>query len=149
MRKVDIDETTAGIKIGGQNINNLRYADDTTLLAENVSDLKCLLTKVSLESAAAGLRLNMKKTFVMTNGPIEEFNIDNEQVEIVNDFIFLGSNVNKDGNCSVEIKRRLLLGRKAMVNLDKLIRSKDINMETKIRMIKTMVFPITTYGCES
>ena len=138
-----------GIKIGGRNINNLRYADDTTLLAENVNDLKYLLTKVNLESAAAGLRLNMKKTFVMTNGPIEEFNIDNEQVEIVNDFIFLGSNVNKDGDCSVEIRRRLLLGRKAMVNLDKLIRSKDINIETKIRMIKTMVFPITTYGCES
>ena len=149
MRKTGIDETTAGIKIGGRNINNLRYADDTTLLAETADDLKHLLTKVKTESETAGLKLNMKKTFVMTNSEMKEFHIDNEQVEIVEEFIFLGSIVNNDGQCSNEIRRRLILGRKAMTSLDKLTKSKDISLATKIRIIKSMVFPITTYGCES
>jgi len=149
MRKASIDEAAGGIKIGGRNINNLRYADDTTILAETVDDLQYLLRKVKEESAAAGLKLNMKKTFVMTNGPIQEFHIDNDQVEIVKEFIFLGSNINTDGNCSNEIKRRLLMGRRAMVSLDKLIKSKDVSLATKIKIIKTMVFPVTMYGCES
>jgi exonuclease III len=149
MRKAGIDEAAGGIKIGGRNINNLRYADDTTILAETADDLQCLLRKVKEESAAARLKLNMKKTFVMTNGPIQEFHIDNDQVEIVKEFIFLGSSISTDGNCSNEIKRRLLMGRKAMVSLDKLIKSKDVSLATKIRVIKTMVFPVTTYGCES
>ncbi|CAF4950873.1 unnamed protein product, partial [Rotaria socialis] len=149
MRKVGIDEAACGIKIGGGNINNLRYADDTTIMTETAEGLQYLLGKVKEESAAAGLKLNMKKTFVMTNGPIQEFHIDNDQVEIVNELIFLGSSINTDGNCSNEIKRRLLMGRKATVSLDKLIKSKDISLATKIRITKTMVFPVTTYGCES
>ncbi|CAF3391752.1 unnamed protein product [Rotaria socialis] len=149
MRKAGIEEAAGGIKIGGRNINNLRYADDTTIMAETADDLQYLLRKVKEESAAAGLKLNMKKTFVMTNAPIQEFYIDNDQVEIVKEFIFLGSSINIDGNCSNEIKRRLLMGRKAMVSLDKLIKSKDVSLATKIRITKTMVFPITTYGCES
>jgi hypothetical protein len=149
MRKAGIDEAAGGIKIGGRNINNLRYADDTTILAETADDLQYLLRKVKEESAAAGLKLNMKKTFVMTNGPIQEFHIDNDQVEIVKEFIFLGSSINNDGSCSNEIKRRLLMGRKAMVSLDKLIKSKDVSLATKIKIIKTMVFPVTMYGCES
>ena len=149
MRKAGIEEAAGGIKIGGRNINNLRYADDTTILAETADDLQCLLRKIKEESAVTGLKLNMKKICVMTNGPIQEFHIDNEQVEIVKEFIFLGSSINADSNCSNEIKRRLLMGRKAMVNLDKLIKNKDVSMITKIRVIKTMVFPVTTYDCES
>lgn len=149
MRKAGVDEATGGIKIGGRNINNLRYADDTTILAETVDDLQCLLRKIKEESEAAGLKLNMKKTCVMTNGPIQVFHVDNDQVEIVKEFVYLGSSINIDVNCSNEIKRRLLMGRKAMVSLDKLIKSKDISLSTKIRVVQTMVFPITRYGCES
>lgn len=149
MRKAGIDEATGGINISGRNINNLRYADDTTLLSETADDLKCLLQKMEKESAATGLKLNMKKTFVMINGPIHEFHINNDQVEIVNEFIFLGSSIKIAGNCSNEIKRRLLMGRKAVVSLDKLIKSKNINLATKIKLIKTMVFPVIIYGCEN
>ena len=149
MKQADLEETTAGIKIGGRNINNLRYADDTTLLAESIEDLKYLLTKPKTESLAAGLKLNMSKTVVMTTGSLKEFKIDDEQIEIVEDFIFLGSRINSDGNCSPEINRRLMLGRQAMINLDKLMKSRDINLNTKKRIVHAMVFPITTYGCES
>ena len=149
MRKAGIVDAAGGIKIGGRNVNNLRYADDTTILAETVDDLQCLLRKIKEARAAAGLKLNMKKTFVMTNGPIQEFHIDNDQIEIVQEFIFLSSSINTEGNCSNEIKRKLLMDRKAMVSLDKLIKSKDVSMATKIEIIKTMVFPVTMYGCES
>ncbi|CAF3322374.1 unnamed protein product [Rotaria socialis] len=148
MRKAEIDEAVGGIKIGGRNINNLRYTDDATIMAA-ADDLQYLLQKVKEKNAAAGLQLNMKKTFVMTNGSIQEFHIGNDQVEIVKEFIFLGSIINIDGNCSNEIKTRLLLDRKATVNLDKFIKSKDISLATKIRITKTMVFSVTTYGCES
>lgn len=149
MKQADLEETTAGVKIGGRNINNLRYADDTTLMAESTEDLKYLLTKLKAESLAAGLKLNMSKTFVMTTGSLKEFKVDDEQIEIVEYFIFLGSRINSDGNCSPEINRRLMLGRHAMINLDKLMKSRDINLNTKKRLVQAMVFPITTYGCES
>ena len=141
MKQADLEETTAGVKIGGRNINNLRYADDTKLMAESAEDLKYLLTKLKAESLAAGLKLYMSKTFVMTTGSLKEFKVDDEQIEIVEDFIFLGSRINSDGNCSSEINRRLMLGRHAMINLDKLMKSRDINLNTKKRLVQAMVFP--------
>jgi hypothetical protein len=149
MKHADLKEATAGVKIGERNINNLRYADDTTLMAESAEDLKYLLTKLMTESLTAGLKLNMNKTVVMTTGPLKEFKVDDEQIEIVEDLIFLGSRINIDGNCSREINRRLMLGRQAMFNLDKLMKSRDINLNTTKRIVQAMVFPITIYSCES
>jgi len=149
MRKAGLEEAQAGIKIAGRNINNLRYADDTTLMAENEEELKSLLMKVKEESEKVGLKLNIKKMKIMASGPITSWQIDGETVEIVSDFIFLGSKVTADGDCSHEIKRRLLLGRKVMTNLDSILRSRDITLPTKVRLVKAMVFPVIMYGYES
>ena len=149
MQNARIDEAQAGIKIAGRNINNLRYADDTTLLAESKEDLKSLLMKVKEESEKAGLKLNIQKTKIMASGPITSWQIDWETMETVTDFIFLGSKVTADGDCSHEIKRCLLLGRKAMTNLDSILKSRDITLLTKVCLVKAMVFPLVMYGCES
>ena len=149
MRNVGLEETDVGIKIAGRNINNLRYADDTTLMAENEEDLKNLLIKVKEESAKAGLLLNIKKIKIMSTGKINGICIDGEEIEAVTEFIFLGSKINMDGDCTHEIKRRLLLGRKTMANLDNTLKSRDITLPTKIRIVKAMVFPVVTYGSES
>ena len=141
-------ETQAGIKIAGRNINNLRYADDTTLLAERKEDLKSLLRRVK-ESEKAGLKLNIQKAKVMASGPITSWEIDGQTVETVSDFIFQGSKFTTDGDCSHEIKRHLLLGRKVMTNLDSILKSRDITLPTKVRLVKAMVFPVVMYGCES
>ena len=146
MRNAELDETQAGIKIAGRNINNLRYADDTTLLAES-EELKSLLMKVKEESEKVGLKLNIQKTKIMTSGPITSWQIDGETVETVSDFIVLGSKITSDGDCSHEIKRCLLFGRKVMTNLD-ILKSRDITLSTKIRLVKAMVFPVVMYGCE-
>ena len=138
----------AGIKIARRNINNLRYADDTTLMAES-EELKSLLMKVKEESEKVGLKLNFQKTKIMASSPITSWEIDRETVETVSDFIFLGSKITADGDCSHEIKRRLLLGRKVMTNLDSILRSTDITLPTKVRLVKAMVFPVVMYGCES
>ena len=148
MRNAGLDEAQAGIKISGRNINNLRYADDTTLMAES-EELKSLLMKVKEESEKAGLKLNIQKTKIMAFGPITPWQIDGETVETVADFIFVGSNITADGDCSHEIKRRLLLGRKVMTNLDSMLQSRDITLSTKICLVKAMVFPVVMYGCES
>ena len=149
MREAKLDEVESGIKIGGNLINNLRYADDTTLLAETKEGLQEILKNVKDSSVKNGLYLNLKKTNVMATEEITEFNIDNEKVEIVNDFIFLGSKIQNTGTCDGEIVRRLALGRAAMSGLTKIWRSKDIGTKTKIRIVNALVFPVTMYGCES
>ena len=149
MRNARLEEAQAGIKIAGRNINNLRYADDTTLMAEGEEELKSLLMKVKEESEKFGLKLNIQKTKIMASGPITSWQIDGETVEIVADFIFWGSKITADGDCSHEIKRRLLLGRKVMTNLDSILKSSDIILPTKVRLVKAMVFPVVMYGCES
>ena len=149
MRNVRLDEAQAGIKIAGRNINNLRYADDTTLTAESEEELKSLLMKVKEVSEKTGLKLNFQKTKIMVFGPITSWHIDGETMETVTDFLFLGSKITADGDCSHEIKRHLLFGRKGMTNLDSILKSRDITLPTKVRLVKAMVFPVVTYGCES
>ena len=149
MRNARPDEAQAGIKIAGRNINNLRYADDTTLMAESEEELKSLLMKVKVEGEKVGLKLNIQKTKIMASGPITSRQIDGETVEIVRAFILGGSKITADGDCSHEIKRRLLLGRKVMTNLDSTVKSRDITLPTKVRLVKAMVFPVVMYGCES
>ncbi|KAF7248170.1 putative uncharacterized transposon-derived protein F52C9.6 [Varanus komodoensis] len=149
MGKVGLDESPVGIKIAGRNINNLRYADDTTLMAESEAELKSLLMRVKEESAKVGLKRNIKKTKMMASGPLTSWQRDGEQMEVVIDFIFLGSKITADGDCSQEIKKRLLLGRKAMANLDSILKSRDITLPTKVCILKAMVFPVAMYGCES
>ena len=148
MRNAGLDEAQAGIKIAGENINNLRYADDTTLMAEN-EELKSLLMKVKEETENGGLNLNIRKTKIMASGPITSWQIDGETVETVADFIFLGSKITVDGDCSHEIKRLILLERKVMTKLDSILKSRDITLSTKVRLVKAMVFPVVMYGCES
>ena len=135
-------ESQVGIKTAERNINNLRYADDTTLMAESEEDLKSLLMKVKEESEKVGLKLNIQKTKIMASSPITSWEIDGETVETVSDFIFLGSKITTDGDCNHEIKRRLLLGRKVMINLDSILKSRDITLPTKVRLVKAMVFPV-------
>ena len=149
MRNAGLEETQAGIKISGRNINNLRYADDTTPMAESEEELKSLLRKVKVESEKVGLKLNIQKMKIMPSGPITSWQIDGETVETVSDCIFLGSKITADGDCSHEIKRRLLLGRKVMTNLDSRFKSRDISLPTKVRLVKAMVFPVVMYGCGS
>uniref|UniRef100_A0A4W2I0E8 Reverse transcriptase domain-containing protein n=1 Tax=Bos indicus x Bos taurus TaxID=30522 RepID=A0A4W2I0E8_BOBOX len=149
MRKAGLDEAQAGIKIARRNINNLRYADDTTLMAESEEELKSLLMKVKEESEKVGLKLNIQKTKIMASGPITSWQIDGETVETVADFIFLGSKITADGDFSHEIKRCLLFGRKVMTNLDSILKSRDITCLTKVCLVKAMVFPVVMYGCES
>ena len=139
----------AGIKIARRNINNLRYADDTTLMAESEEELKSLLMKMKEESEKAGLKLNIQKTKIMTSSPITSWQIDGETKEAVTDFIFLGSNIIAHGDCSHEIKRRLFLGRKVMTNLDSILKSRDVTLLTKVHLVKAMAFPVVMYGCES
>ena len=148
MRNTGLDEAQAGIKIAGRNINNLRYADDTTLMAESEEELKSLLMKVKVESEKVGLKLNIQKTMIMASSPITSWEIDRKTVETVSDFIFLGSKITADGDCSHEIKRHLLLGRKVMTNLDNILKSRDITLPTKVHLVKAMAFPVM-YGCES
>uniref|UniRef100_A0A452E4R7 RNA-directed DNA polymerase n=1 Tax=Capra hircus TaxID=9925 RepID=A0A452E4R7_CAPHI len=145
MRNAGLEEAQAGIKIARRNLNNLRYADDTTLMAEGEEELKSLLMKVKEESGKVGLKLNIQKMKIMASGPITSWEIDGETVKTVSDFIFLGSKITADGDCSHEIKRRLLLGRKVMTNLDGIFKSRDI----KVYLVKAMVFPVVMYGCES
>ena len=149
MRNPGMEETQAGIKIAGRNINNLRYADDTTLMAESEEEQKSLLVKVKVESEKVDLKLNIQKTKIMASGPITSWQIDRETVETMSDFIFLGSKITADGDCGHEIKRQLLLGRKVMTNLDSILKSRDITLPTKIRIVKAMVFPVVVYRCES
>ena len=149
MRNAGLEEAQAGINIVGRNINNLRYADDTTLMAESEEELKSLLMKMKVESEKVGLKLNIQKMKIMASGPITSWEIDGETVETVSDFIFLGSKITADGDCSHEIKRRLLLGRKTMTNLDSIFKSRDITLSTKVRLVNAMVFPVVMYGCES
>ena len=144
-----MDEAQAGIKIASRNINYLIHADDTTLMAESKQELKSLLMKVKEENEKAGLKLNIQKTKIMAFGPITSWQIDGETMETVTDFIFLGSKITADGDCSHEIKRYLLLGRKAMTNLDSVLKSRDITLPTKVCLVKAMVFPVVLYGCES
>ena len=146
MRSTGLDEAQAGIKIARRNINNLRYADDTTLMAEREEELKSLSMKVKVESEKVGLKLNIQKTKIIASGPINSWQIDGETVA---DFIFLGSKITADGNCSHEIKRRLLLGRKVMTHLDSILKSRDITLPTKVHLVKAVVFPIVMYGCKS
>ena len=143
------NDVKPGIKIARRNINNLRYADDTTLMAESEEELKSVLMKVKEESEKVGFKLNIQKTKITASGPITSWEIDGETVETVSDFIFLGSRITADGDCSHEIKRRLLLGRKFMTNLDSIFKSRDITLLTKVRLVKAMVFPVVMYGCES
>uniref|UniRef100_A0AC11DHM6 Uncharacterized protein n=1 Tax=Ovis aries TaxID=9940 RepID=A0AC11DHM6_SHEEP len=146
MRNAGLEEAQAGIKIAGRNINHLRYADDTTLMAESEEELKSLLMKVKEESEKVGLKLNIKKTEIIASGLITSWEIEGETVS---DFIFLGSRITEDGDCSYEIKRRLLLERKVMTNLDSVLKSRDITLPTKVHLVKAMVFPVVVYGCES
>ena len=146
MRNAGLEESQVGIKISRRNINNLRYADDTTLMAESEEELKSLLMKVKEESEKVGLKLNIQKTKIMTSGPITSWQMGGETVA---DFIFLGSKITADGDCSHEIKSRLLLGRKVMTNLDSIFKSRDITLPTKVRLVLAMVFPVVMYGCES
>ena len=146
MRNAGLEETQAGIKIAGRNINNFRYAHDTTLMAESKEELKSLLMKVKVESEKVGLKLNIQKMKIMASGPITSWEIDGETES---DFIFLGSKITADGDCSHEIKGRLLLGRKVMTNLDNIFKSRDITLPTKVCLVKAMVFPVVMYGCES
>ena len=152
MRNAGLDEAQTGIKIAGRNINHLSYADDTTLMAESKEELKSLLIKVKEESEKVGLKLNINKTKIMASGPTISWKIDGERVEtveIVSDFIFLGSKITADGDCRHEIKSHLLLGRKVMTNLDSILKSRDITLPTKVHLVKAMVFPVVMYGCES
>ena len=149
MRNAGLEETQAEIKIAGRNINKLRYTDDTTLMAESEEELKSLLMKVKEESEKVGLKLNIQKMKIMVSGPITSWEIDEETVETVSNFIFLGSKITADGDCSHEIKRRLLLGRRVMTNLDSIFKSRDITLPTKVCLVKAMVFPVVMYGCES
>ena len=149
MRHAGLDESQAGIKIAGRNINNLRYADDTTLMAESEEELKSILMKVKGESEKVGLKFNIQKTKIMASSPIISWQIDGETVETVADFSFLGSKITADGNCSHEIKRCLLLGRKVITNLDSILKSRDITLLTKVHLVKAMVFTVVVYGCES
>ena len=146
MRNFGLEEAQAGIKIAGRNINNLRYANDTTFMAESEEELKSLLMKVKEESEKVGLKLNIQKTKIMASSPITSWQIDGETVV---DFSFLGSKITADGDCSHEVKRCLLLGRKVMINLDSIFKSRDITLPTKIHLIKAMVFPVVIFGCES
>ena len=149
MRNAGLDETQAGIKTARRNINNLRCTDDTTLMAEGKEELKRLLMKVKEESEKVVLKLNIQKTKIMASGPITSWQIDGETVETVADFIFLGFKITADGDCSHEIKRHFLLGRKVMTNLDSILKSRDIALPTKVHVVKAMVFPVVMYGCES
>ena len=149
MRNARLEETQAGIKIAGRNINNLRYAGDTTLMAESEEELKSLLMSVKVESEQVSLKLNIQKTKIMESGPITSWETNGETVETETDFIFGGSKITGDGDCSHEIKRRLLLGRKVMTNLDSIFKSRDITLPTKVRLVKATVFPVVMYGCES
>ena len=146
MRNSGLEEAQAGIKIAGRNVNNLRYADDTTFMAESEEELKSLLMKVKEESEKVGLKLNIQKTKIMASGPIISWQVDGKTVA---NFIFLGSKITADGDCSHEIKRCLLLGRKAMTNLDSILKNIDITLPTKVHLVKAMVFPVVMYGCES
>ena len=149
MRNTGLEEAQAGIKIAGKNINNLRYADDTTLMAEREEELNSLLMKMKEESEKVGLKLNIQKTKIMASGPIPSRLIVGETMETVTDFILGGSKITADGDCSHEIKRCLLLGRKANTNLDSILRSRDITFLTKVCVVKATVFPVVMYGCES
>ena len=149
MQNAGLDEPQGGIKIAGRNINHLRYAEDTTLMAESEEELKSLLMKVREESEKAGSKLNIQKTKIMASRPITSWQIDSETMETVTDFIFLGSKITADGDCSYEIKRHLLLGRKAMTNLDSILKSRDITLPTKVCLVKAMAFPVVMYGSES
>ena len=148
MRNAGLEEAQDGIKIAGRNINNLRYANDTTLMAESEEELKSLLMKVKEESEKIGLKLNIQKTKIMASCPITSWEIDEETVETMSHFIFLGSKITADGDCSHEIKRYLLLGRKIMTNLDSILKTRDITLSTKVRLVKAMVFPVVMYGCQ-
>ena len=147
MRNAGLDEAQAGIKIARRNINNLRYADDTTLTAESEEELKSLMMKVKEESEQVGLKRNIQKTKIMASGPITSWQIDGETVETVSDFILGGSKITADGDCSHKIKRCLLLGRKVMANQDSTLKSRDITLSTKVRLVKAMVFPVVMYEC--
>ena len=149
MRNAGLDEAQAGIKISRKNINNLRYAEDTTLKAESEKELKNILMKVKEETEKVGLKFSIQKTKIMASGPITSWQIDGETIETVRDFIFGGSKITADGDCSHEIKRCLLLGRKVMTNLDRILKSRDINLQTNVCLVKAMVFPVVTYGCEN
>ena len=149
IRNAGLDEGQAGTKIAGRNIKNLRYADDTTLMAESKEELKSLWMKVKEESEKVGLKVNIQKTKIMASGPITSLQIDGETMDTVRDFILGGSKITADGDCSHEIKRRLLLGRKVMTNLHSIFKSRDITLPTKVRLVKAMVFPVVIYGCES
>ena len=149
MRNARLNDAQAGIKIAGRNINNLRYADNTTLMAESEEELKSLLMKVKQESEKVGFKLNIQKMKIMASGPITSWQIDGETMETVTNFIFLGSKITADGDCSHEIKGHLLLGRKAMTNLDSILKSRDITLPTKVCLVKALVFPVVIYGCES
>ena len=144
-----LDEAEAGITIAGRNINNLRYADDTTLMAESEEELKSLLMTVKEESEKVGLKLNIQKTKIMSSSHITSWQIDGKTVETVSEFISLGPKITADGDCSHEIKRRLLLGRKVRTNLDSILKSRDITLPAKVRLVKAMVFPVVMYGCDS
>ena len=148
MRNAGLDEAQAGIKIGGKNINNLRYADDSLFMAESEEELKSLLMKVKEESEKVGLKLNIQKTKIMASGPITSWQTDGKTVQTVADFIFLGSKITADGGCSHELKRCLLLGRKVMINLDSILKSRDITLQAKVHLVKAMVFPVAIYGYE-
>jgi len=148
MRNAGLEEAPAGIKIAGRNINNLRYADDTTLMAESDEELKSLLMKVKEETEKVGLKLNIQKTKIMASSPITSWEIDGETVETVSDFMLWSSKITADGDCSHEIKRRLFLGRKVMTNLNSIFKSRDITLSTKVHLVKAMVFPVVMYGCE-
>ena len=149
MRNSGLEEVQAGIKIARRNIHNLRHADDTTLLAEIEEELKSLLMKVKKEIEKVGLKLNIQKMKIMASGPITSWEIDGKTVETVSDFSFLGSKITADGDCNHEIKRRLILGRKVMTNLDSILKRRDITLPTKVHLVKAMVFPVVMYGCES
>ena len=149
MRNAGLEEVEAGIKIAGRNINNLRYADDTTLMTESEEELMCLSMKVKEETEKVGLKLNIQKTKIMSSGPTTSWQIDGETVETLADFILGGSKITADGDCSHEIKKHLLLGRKVMINLDSILKSRDITLSTKVHLVKAMVFPVGIYGCES
>ena len=148
MRNVGLDEAQAGVKIAVRNINKFRYADDTTLMAESEEELKSLLMKVKVESEKVGLKLNIQKTKIMASGPITSWQIDGVKMETVIDFLFLGFKITADGDCSHEIKRHLLLGRKSMTNLDSVLKSRDITLPTMVRVVKAMAFPVVMYGYE-
>ena len=149
MKNVGLEEAQAGIKIPRRNINNLRYADDTTFMADSEEELKSLSMKVKGESEKVGLKLNIQKTKIMASGPITSWEIDGDTMETEWDFVFGGSKITADGDCNQEIKRRLLLGKKVMTNLDSILKSRDITLPTKVRLVKAMVFPVVMYGCES